>query len=332
MTSSRPLITPSNASRLKQVGRLGPELKASTAVSGQRLAFSPQGSVVLALALGGTPLRWWDVGAPPGGPRGTHEPRSAVEAAVLPDAEHIVTVGPASLSPAGLWRPRLVSLSTKDGTLTREHHLSNAVTRFSMSGGGEWLLLMPLDGESPLVWDVKAWRPLCEFTPLDMGVHVSSCALSPDGRFAAATFSADDGRSGNLWLWAVGEGAQPVVLSIDAPTLWSLAFHPTEPLLVVGGSTEEVAVVDLRERRLVKMLPGFVGYTCNLSFNPQGDLLIASWDGRGFGVHRFDTGEEVFHFSDGDDLNASDALFSPDGRLVAWGQGDGTVALWGVED
>ncbi|QSQ10687.1 WD40 repeat domain-containing protein [Myxococcus landrumensis] len=330
MTSSRPVITPANASRLKRVGRLGPELKA--AISGQRLAFSPQGSGVLALASGGTPLRWWDVGTLPDGLGRIHEPRFEVEVAVLPDAEHIVTVAPASLSPAGLWRPRLVSLSTKDGTLTREHHLSNAVTRLAMSSGGEWLLLIPLEGDAPLVWDVKTWRPRCELAPMDMGVSVSSCALSPDGRFAAATFSPDNRSAGNLWLWEVREGAQPVTLSIGASSVWSLAFHPTQPLLVVGGNTEEVAVVDLGQRRLVKVLTGFNGYACNLGFNPQGDLLAVSWDGRGFGVHRFDTGEALFHASDGDDLHTSDALFSPDGRLVAWGQGDGTVGLWGVED
>lgn len=329
MTSSRPVITPSNASRLNRVERLGPELK--TFVSGQKLAFDPKGDGVLALGSGGTPLRWWDVRSQPAGPARTHEPKFEVETAVLPDAEHIVSVGPANLSPTGLWRPRLVSLSTKDGALEREQHLSNAVTRLAMSRGGEWLLLIPLEGDAPTVWDVKAWRPLCELAPMEMGVSMSSCALSPDGRFAAMTFFADDRRPENVWLWEVREGAQPVALSIDAPIAWSLAFHPTEPLLVVGGNSNEVTVVDLRERRVVKVLPGLDVSASNLSFSPRGELLAVSWGG-GFGIHRFDTGEMLFKFSDGDEMHTSDALFSPDGRVVAWGRSDGTVDLWGVED
>ncbi|WP_279635975.1 hypothetical protein [Corallococcus terminator] len=30
-------------------------------------------------------------------------------------------------------------------------------------------------------------------------------------------------------------------------------------------------------------------------------------------------------------IQTSDVLFSPDGRLLAWGQGNGTVGLWGVD-
>ncbi|MCP3162933.1 WD40 repeat domain-containing protein [Myxococcus qinghaiensis] len=323
-------ITADNASRLTQVGQLRPSLPSHT--SGQKLAFEPGSAVLLALSNGGTPLRWWDVETSSEGLLHLHEQQFEGGAAMLLDAERILTVGPANLSISGLWRPRLVTLSTKDGALVREQHLTHAMIRFAMSAGGERALLIPLEGDAPLVWDLKSWRLHCELAPLDGGVSVTACALSPDGRFAAATFTSDDGRGTNLWLWDIAEGARPVALSVDAPTTWSLAFHPTEPLLVVGGITEDVAVVHVGEHRRVKTLPGFRGYACNLSFNPQGDLLAASRDGRGFGVHRFDTGEELFRSSDGDDLQTSDAVFSPNGRLVAWGRGDGTVELWAVTD
>ncbi|MFY2556474.1 WD40 repeat domain-containing protein [Corallococcus terminator] len=331
MDSRFQVITPANASRLKRVGQLGPSLQSHT--WGQQLAFEPGGAALLSRSHNRGPLlRWWAVETSSAGPLHTHEQQLEGGAAMLLDAERILAIGPANLSPSGLWRPRLVTLSTKDGALVREHHLTHAVTRFAMSPGGERALLIPLEGDAPLVWDVKSWRPHCELAPLDTGVSLTGCALSQDGRFAAATVTPDDARKENLWLWDIAEGARPMALSIEAPTTWSLAFHPKEPLLVVGGITEAVAVVHVGEHRLVRTLHGFSGYACNLSFNPQGDLLAASRDGRGFGIHRFDTGAELFHSSDGDDMQTSDALFSPDGRLVAWGRGDGTVELWAVAD
>ncbi|MCP3058312.1 hypothetical protein LXT21_05985 [Myxococcus sp. K38C18041901] len=330
MRASRPVITESNAARLRPVARLGPALPSF--ISGQRLAFDPAGTRLGALARRGTPLRCWDLEALSSEPMWTHGPTSGMHALVFPTAEHVLTVWSANGSPQGRWRPRLVALSATDGSQAREQHLPHAVTRLAASAEGARLLLVPLEGDSPEVWGLESWRPLCQLSPMDMGVSVTACALSSEGRHAAVTFHADDRRRENLWLWDVAADARPVALSIDAPTVWSLAFHPTQPLLAVGGITEEVAVVHVGERRQVRSLAGFSGYACNLSFNPEGTLLAASRDGRGFGVHRFDTGEELFRFSDGEELHTSDAVFSPDGRLVAWGQSDGTVGLWGVED
>jgi hypothetical protein len=331
MRASRPVITESNAESLKPVARLGPAVPDLFAC-GQRLVFDPTGARLGALARRGQPLRWWDVETLSPEPMGTHESASGMHSLAFPDAEHVLTVVSANRSPQGPWRPRLVAFCATDGAQVRERHLTHAVTRLAVSSDGARLLLIPLEGDSPEVWDLKSWRPLRELTPMDLGVSVTACALSAEGRYAAVTFHADDRRRENLWLWDVASEARPVALSIDASTVWSLAFHPTQPLLAVGGITEEVAVVHVGERRQVKSLAGFQGYACNLSFSPDGALLAASRDGRGFGVHRFDTGEALFSHGDGEDLHTSDAVFSPDGRLVAWGRADGTVELWGVED
>ncbi|QQR45752.1 WD40 repeat domain-containing protein [Myxococcus xanthus] len=329
MTSLRPIITPANAARLIRVRKLSPTRASPT--SGQRLGFNFQGAVLVAKDNHLAHLRWWDLGTDSGRPvMDTELP--LLEAPAVAVGELVLCIGAPALSPSGLWRPSLKALSARDGSLQRQEFLPHSVTTLCASRDGSHLLAV-MDEEAGLLWDVRAWRPVRELPWPEGEFSVTACALSADGRFAAATATQwSDDQRGVLWLWEVASGGQPWTMPIDASTAWSVAFHPREPLLVVGGLTEHVTVVHAVERRLVRTIPGFYGYACNLDFHPEGHLLAASHDGRGFALHHFDTGEVLFRASDGDDLQTSDAVFSPDGRFVAWGQGDGTVGLWAVAD
>ena len=331
MTSLRPIITPANAARLSRVRQLSPVRVSYT--SGQRLGFDSRGAVLVAKDERPAHLQWWDLG--------TDSDRPVVEtdlpllgAPAVAVGELVVSIGASAPSPSGLWRPSLKALSARDGSLQRQDFLPHAVITLCASRDGSQLLAV-MDEEAGLLWDVRAWRPVRALPWPEGEFSVSACALSADGRFAAASATQwnDDQRGvGVLWLWDVASGGQPWTLPIDASSAWSVAFHPREPLLVVGGLSEDVAVVHAEERRLVRTIPGFRGYACNLDFHPEGHLLAASRDDWGFALHHFETGEVLFQASNDIELQTSDAVFSPDGRFVAWGQGDGSVGLWAVAD
>ncbi len=327
MNSLHPIITPANAARLRRVRQLGPAR--ASASSGQQLGFDSEGAVLVAKDVRSDRLRWWDSRMVSDHPVvDTELPLLSAPAVAVGD--WVVCIGASAQSPSGLWRPSLKALSARDGSLQRQDFLPHAVIALCASRDGSRLLAV-MDEEAGLVWDARDWRPVRALPWPEGEFSVSTCALSADGRFAAAAATqwTDDSR-GILWLWEVASGGPPWMMPIDAPTAWSVAFHPREPLLVVGSREESVAVVHAEERRLVRTIPGFYGGACNLDFHPEGNLLAAAHDGRGFALHHFDTGEVLFRASDGDDLNTSDAVFSPDGRFVAWGQGNGTVGLWAV--
>ncbi|RKG92006.1 WD40 repeat domain-containing protein [Corallococcus terminator] len=328
MTSSLAVLTPANATLLKPVRRLGPALDVHC--SRHQLAFDPSGTVLVVKGWLGSPLRWWAQGAASDSPVCSVDLTLEFRVDVLSVGQLIVGAGPPVGAAATPWRPRLVALSTQDGTLQHEATMPHTVIGLGASKVGTLAVLF--EGGEALLWDVRSWRPVRELAAMEADITLKDCAVSPDGRFVAVVGTSHERGGECLWLWDLRTQDKPWRLSLKWPIAWSVAFHPTQPLLVIGGNSDEVTVVDAHARRVVRTLTGVGGYACNLDFSPDGALLVASGDGSGFSVHRFDTGEELFGDGDGDDMQTSDAVISPDGRCIAWGHGDGTVSLWGVAD
>jgi WD40 repeat protein len=69
--------------------------------------------------------------------------------------------------------------------------------------------------------------------------------------------------------------------------------------------------------------------TSTMSFSPSGELLVAG--DRDFSALDSHSEASLYAHSGESDERRSDAVFSPDGRFIAWGLDDGAVGLWGVE-
>jgi WD40 repeat protein len=108
-----------------------------------------------------------------------------------------------------------------------------------------------------------------------------------------------------------------------------IALKPRSQLLAYAGSYRDVVIYDMLQNRTMTRFPLESPVAC-VMYNPSGDLLVtANWSEdsslhitdstRGRMIAQVDTGQRVVS-----------CTFSPDGTLIATGDGEGRIALWGV--
>jgi WD40 repeat protein len=214
--------------------------------------------------------------------------------------------------------------SASDGSLRRENHFKG-ISGLFLAPDARTLLVT--SSGSCCLWDTEQWRLVREFERSPLQLYPGT--LSPDGRLALAGM-------GNLYsdprvalcVWDVATGAIVREVAMPGSCVASVAFHPSEPLLVAGTLTRDIYVVDTSRWQVVRQMESLG--TCNMSFSPSGELVVAGETG--FSVLDSHSGASLYEYQGKSDERGSDAVFSQDGRFIAWGQDDGTVGLWGVED
>ncbi len=176
---------------------------------------------------------------------------------------------------------------------------------------------------------------------------VFGVTFSPDGKTLASA-AASGSNDGEVRLWDVPSGnLLPISPLLHHPlpgqsSTWarSVAFSPTGEILATG-STEDARVRLWRvsSGELEHVLVGHTGWVESLAFSPDGTLLasgstdatIRLWqvaDGTLLTTLQLDK-EEL------DKMGFEETwvwclAFSPDGRLLASGWGDGKVRVWGM--
>ena len=147
------------------------------------------------------------------------------------------------------------------------------------------------------------------------------------------------GEDDNVQVWdaATGDLLKTIILADHPKSVSCLAFSPDGKSIVIGESftktaifTARVELVDVAAGQEVRTLATHHWEVESLSFSADGKWLVSSnWD-RKVRVLEFPSGNQVREFES--PAKPRCAAISPDAKVVAAGDTDGTIMLWDREE
>jgi WD40 repeat protein len=208
-------------------------------------------------------------------------------------------------------------------------NLSEPVVSVAASPDGK-LLATSTTSPDVQIWDIATRGPKTVLSHTKG--PISALTFSADSKYLA-TASVTDGL---VWLWKMGTPEAILVIpeAADASTLETIAFHPNNKWLAVGGmdwlatggSDGAVCIWDLEARD--KLMTFSTGVT-SLAFDPAGRYLAGGSITQTVILWDLSLEKKIFELPGHQDRIGA-VLFSPDGSWLVSASDDSTVRVWNV--